>query len=302
MREVVARAPAKVNLSLEVGSVRPDGFHDLATVYQAIGLYDEVVVRRAEAFAVTVQGDERLSVAEVPTDDSNLAVRAARLLASRHGGERGAHLTITKGIPVAGGMAGGSADAAAALVACDVLWGTRTPRRDLLAIAAELGSDVPFALVGGTAVGTGRGDVVTAAITRGKYWWVVLESQRGLSTPEVYREFDRIHTNEPPRRPAVPDGLMSALAEGDVGRLGRALANDLQPAALRLRPELEQSLASGLEGSAHGALVSGSGPSCLFLCTGRAHAVEVAGWLEGRGLGPVSSAPAPVPGARVVSG
>ncbi len=302
MREVVVSSPAKINLSLAVGPVRADGFHRLATVYQAIGLYDEVTASSGidGQFSVDVEGDERLSISEVPTDDSNLAVRAARLLAAHYGISEGVHLTITKGIPVAGGLAGGSADAAAALVACDVLWGTRTPREELLAIAAELGSDVPFSLVGGTAIGTGRGEIIAPAMARGSYWWVVLESGTGMSTPAVYREFDRIHAGEHPPEPAVPVELMAALRNGDIERLGAALSNDLQPAALRLRPELAQSLGHGLEGSAHGAILSGSGPSCLFLTEGRAHAVQVAGWLKGCGLGPVSFAPGPVAGARVI--
>ena len=302
MREVVVTAPAKINLFLGVGAARPDGFHPLATVYQAIGLYDQVSARTAldGELTLSVEGDERLSVSEVPTDETNLAIKAARLLAARHGIGGAAHLTITKGIPVAGGMAGGSADAAATLLACDALWGTRTPRAELVSLAGELGSDVPFSLVGGTAVGSGRGEIVTPAMARGSYWWVVLESETGLSTPEVYREFDRLHAGGTSPDPAVPDSLMAALRVGNIERLGAALSNDLQPAALRLRPELEPSLAYGLEGSAHGAIVSGSGPSCLFLAEGKPHAIQIAGWLKGYGLGPVSFAPGPVHGARMV--
>lgn len=301
--EVRVSAPAKINLCLGVGAVRDDGFHQLATVYQAIGLYDHVTARVAPAgeFSLTVESDERLRVSEVPTDDTNLAIRAARLLATRLDVEQGVHLTITKGIPVAGGLAGGSADAAAALVGCDTVWGVGTSREELLSLASELGSDVPFILVGGTAIGTGRGEIVTPAMTRGSYWWVVLESERGMSTPAVYREFDAMHARRSPREPVVPDLLMAALRSGDVEQLGAALSNDLQPAALRLRPELEQSLGDGLEGSAHGALLSGSGPSCLFLAESKPHAVSIAGWLEGHGLGPVSLAPGPVQGARVIS-
>jgi 4-diphosphocytidyl-2-C-methyl-D-erythritol kinase len=300
--EVVATAPAKVNLCLGVGPVRADGFHPLATVYQAVGLYDEVTVRASTdgSWGIEVEGDERLSVSEVPTDDTNLAMRAGKLLAAHLGIDAGLQMTIDKGIPVAGGLAGGSADAAAALVACDAFWGARTPREELLELAAELGSDVPFALVGGTAIGSGRGELVTPAMTRGSYWWVVLESGQGLSTPAVYREFDVMHEGHTVPEPQIPDTLMEALRSGDIEKLGASLSNDLQPAAFRLRPELEQSLFHGLEGSAHGAIVSGSGPSCLFLAEGRPHAEQVAGWLKGYGLGPVSFAPGPVPGARVV--
>jgi 4-diphosphocytidyl-2-C-methyl-D-erythritol kinase len=298
---VTVSAPAKVNLCLGVGPVRDDGFHALATVYQAIALYDEVRVGAAEDVTVTVHGDERLSVSEVPTDESNIAVRAARLLAAHHGVDRGVDIAITKGIPVAGGMAGGSADAAATLVACDALWRLRTPREELMALAAELGSDVPFALVGGTAIGSGHGEVVTPLISQGEYWWVVLESPTGLSTPAVYREFDAMHERSAVPEPEIPDALIAALRAHDIEALGAALCNDLQPAALRLRPELGDALETGRLNSAHGAVVSGSGPSCLFLCEGRAHAWQVAGALKSDDLGPVSYALGPVPGARVVA-
>lgn len=301
-REVVAVAPAKINLCLGVGGPRPDGYHALATVYQAIGLYDEVRVRAADRDSVTVTGDERLAVAEVPTDSSNIAVRAARLLARHHGLDAAVAIHIVKGIPVAGGMAGGSADAAAALVACDALWGTRTPAEELAALAGELGSDVPFALVGGTAVGTGHGELVTPLPARGEYWWVVLESPAGLSTPAVYQEIDRLRAGSAVPEPEVPDALVQALADGDPKALGAALANDLQPAAFRLRPELERNLATGLAQAPLGALLSGSGPSCLFLCEGAPQAAQLADALTERGLGPVSVAAGPVPGARVVSG
>jgi 4-diphosphocytidyl-2-C-methyl-D-erythritol kinase len=299
-RTVVVSAPAKINLSLGVGPVRPDGFHALATVYQAVGLHDHVTVSDADDISVSVRGGSR-DVGEVPTDESNIAVRAAQLLARHHEVGRGVRITIDKTIPVAGGMAGGSADGAAALLACDLLWGLGTPREQLVGFAAELGSDVPFALVGGTAIGSGRGEVVTPLMTRGEYWWVVVEADGGLSTPAVYREFDALNAGTEVGDPEIPDELMQALRGHDVAELGAALSNDLQPAALSLRPELEAVLEQGRLASAHGAIVSGSGPSCLFLCEGRSHAVQVAGDLAARGLGPVSYAPGPVHGARVVA-
>lgn len=299
--EVAVTAPAKVNLCLGVGPVRADGFHPLATVYQAIGLYDRVTVRDADEVSVVVRGHARLSVAQVPTDEANLAVRAARTLAGHHGLERGVEIVVDKGIPVAGGLAGGSADAAATLLACDELWGLRTPREELLHLAGELGSDVPFGLVGGTALGSGRGEVVTPLPTSGRYWWVVLESLAGLPTPSVYREFDVVHEASTVPHPQIPESLLGALRGGDVAELGAALGNDLQEPALRLRPELREALEHGRAASAHGAVLSGSGPSCLFLCDGRAHAVRVADALSARGLGPVSCAPGPVRGARVAA-
>jgi 4-diphosphocytidyl-2-C-methyl-D-erythritol kinase len=297
-REVVVAAPAKINLSLGVGPVRADGYHPLATVYQAIGLYDEVTVRPAAEQSLTVIG-EHVDVSDVPTDESNLALRAAALLALRHGRDDAVEMTIRKRIPVAGGMAGGSVDAAGALVACDELWGLETPREELLGLAAELGSDVPFCLVGGTAIGTGRGEVVTPAMTRGRYWWVVAVAGEGLSTAAVYREFDRLHAAAPTPQPTVPTELMAALRSGDVEMLGKAVSNDLQPAALGLRPELEELLARGVRGSAHATMVSGSGPTCLFLAESETHATQVRGWLWDSAA-KVLCAPGPVPGARVI--
>jgi 4-diphosphocytidyl-2-C-methyl-D-erythritol kinase len=300
-RQVSAVAAAKINLCLGVGPTRADGFHPLATVYQAVGLHDRVTVRAADEVSVAVRVDARLALQQVPTNGSNIAVQAALLLAEHHGVDRGVDIVIDKGIPVAGGMAGGSADAAATLVACDRLWDLRTGREDLLELGAQLGSDVPFALVGGTAVGSGRGEVVTPLTTRGDCWWVVLESACGLSTPAVYREFDALHPGSSAFTPEVPSALVAALGTHDLPALGTALSNDLQAAALRLRPELRGALDLGLSEGVLGAVVSGSGPTCLFLCADRPDAVRVAAALRAHGLGPVSVASGPVPGASVVA-
>ncbi len=296
---VTASAPAKVNLHLGVGALRPDGLHPLATVYHAIGLLDEVTVRPAPAYGVTVSGDERLALEEVPTDDSNIAVRAARLLAERHGIEEQVAVHIDKQIPVAGGLAGGSADAAAALVACDALWELQTPREALAELAAELGSDVPFALVGGTAIGTGRGEVVVPAMVRGDYWWVVVGASFGLSTAAVYREFDAMHARQQVPEPEIPEALMEALRNRDLEKLSIALDNDLEDPALRLRPEIQQALTAGLGAGCLAAQVSGSGPSTLLLCESQAHAQQVAADVAAQGFSPALVAHGPASGARV---
>lgn len=293
-------SPAKINLQLGVGGVRADGFHTLATVYQAIGLYDDVTVTRADATTLAVAGE--VDVTEVPTDRGNLALRAAALLAEHAGlddAEAAVRVEIHKRIPVAGGMAGGSTDAAAALLACDELWGLRTPADELLALAARLGSDVPFCLVGGTALGTGRGEVVERVDDTGSYWWVVALSDRGLSTPAVFAEFDRRHAGRAVPEPEVSQDLLVALAAGDVDALAAALSNDLEPPALGLRPDLAQLLDLGGRPPALARLLSGSGPTCLFLAADEADATKVRDVLRDAGTTALV-APGPAPGAHVV--
>lgn len=303
VQSVAARAPGKVNLQLSVGGRRHDGYHDLMSVFQAVGIYDEVRATRGESGAgvtVTVEGD---GAEQVPTDGTNLAVRAALCVADEAGVEADVDLHITKTIPVAGGMAGGSADAAAALVACDILWEAGLDRPALLELGAALGSDVPFALVGGTAVGTGRGDRLTPALARGEYRWVFALAEGGLSTPEVFAECDRLRGANPVVAPRVSDRVMSALRSGDAHALGRALTNDLQPAALSLMPRLRNVLEVGAKFTALGGVVSGSGPTCAFLARDDLHHIELLFALSStRHTRTAKRATGPVHGARAVEG
>ena len=293
---VTVRAPAKINLNLSVGRLRPDGFHELATVYQAVGLYDDVELAQADTLSVSVTGAEG-----VPLDESNLAARAVLLLAEHTGSDPAVAIAIRKGIPVAGGCAGGSADAAAALVGCDALWGTSLSKDELTALAAQLGSDVPFALHGGTALGTGHGEQLTPVLGQGSYWWVLALSDEGLSTPEVYRQLDRQREQGPVGVVRDPADVLAALRQGDAVALGRALGNDLQSAAVSLRPSLRLLLETGRELGALGTVVSGSGPTVLLLGRDEEHAVALASSLAGHGVcSGVRVAEAPVAGARVV--
>lgn len=299
---VTVRSPAKINLGLSVGPPRPDGFHPLATVYQAVALYDDVTadVRDDSDVTVEVLGD---FAADVPADGSNLAIRAARLLQAEYEVEDGVDLTIRKAIPVAGGMAGGSTDAAGALVACNRLWGLQLPQAELLRLAAELGSDVPFCLVGHTALGRGRGEQVTEVMSRGTFHWVFAIAEGGLSTPAVYAELDRLRPLRRVETPEVPPDLLSALLTGRPAALAVALSNDLQAAALSLRPELAATLQFGLDQGALAAMISGSGPTCLFLAEDSRQAVDLAVELAASGLcRMVRQAEGPVPGARVLAG
>ena len=298
-RSVTVRTPAKVNLQLSVGGRRLDGYHDLVTVFQAVGLYDEVVARPSKGGAtVRVSG---IPDDAVPLGHDNLAVRAALALAEATGVDPDVELELRKSIPVAGGMAGGSADAAGALVACDALWGTHLEREELVALAAGLGADVPFALVGGTAIGLGTGTRLTPALARGRFHWVFAFAETGLSTAEVYAEHDRLALETVGLEPEVSDLLMAALRAGDAVALGRSLANDLQRAAVSLRPRLRLTLDVGEEYGALGAIVSGSGPTCAFLARDDDHALDLAVALSAADVcRSVARADAPVHGARIV--
>ncbi|MGW3287488.1 4-(cytidine 5'-diphospho)-2-C-methyl-D-erythritol kinase [Streptomyces sp. NPDC001002] len=297
---VTVRVPAKVNVQLAVGAARPDGFHDLANVFLAVGLYDEVTVTPADELRVTCTGPD---AGQVPLDGTNLAARAAVALAERRGIDPAVHLHIAKDIPVAGGMAGGSADGAGALVACDALWGTRATREELLDICAELGSDVPFSLVGGAALGIGRGEKLTVLEVGGTFHWVFAMAERGLSTPAVFREFDRLGEGTDIPEPVASRELLDALAKGDPDALAAAVSNDLQPAALSLFPELADTLAAGRTAGALAALVSGSGPTTAFLARDPESAAKVAAALESSGTcRTVRVTSGPAPGATLLGG
>ncbi|MFJ6833246.1 4-(cytidine 5'-diphospho)-2-C-methyl-D-erythritol kinase [Streptomyces sp. NPDC091209] len=295
---VTVRVPAKVNVQLAVGGARPDGFHGLANVFLAVGLYDEVTVTAADGLRVTCAGPD---AGQVPLDRTNLAARAAVELARRYGIDPAVHLHIAKDIPVAGGMAGGSADGAGALLACDALWGTNASRDELLDICAELGSDVPFSLVGGAALGIGRGEQLRALEVGGTFHWVFAMAERGLSTPAVFREFDRMNEGVRVPEPVASQDLLDALAKGDAGALARTVSNDLQPAALSLFPALADTLAAGRAAGALAALVSGSGPTTAFLAPDAESAKTIAGALLASGTcrsARVTQSPAP--GATVL--
>lgn len=296
-RPVTVRVPAKINLHLAVRPVRPDGFHDLVTVFHAVSLFDEVTVAASETPGIEVHGE---GMTEVPADETNLAWRAVQLIAEHAGRAPDVRVVLRKGIPVAGGMAGGSADAAGALLGLSTLWKLDLTRDELADMAAQLGSDVPFALHGGTAVGTGRGERIVPVLARHQLHWVVALHRGGLSTPSVYRELDRLReTNPQPMRPVEP--VLEALSGGDPRQLALALGNDLQVAAVSLLPDLRRTLRAGVQAGALAGIVSGSGPTCAFLCSDAQAARDVATELAGMGVcWKVRVVHGPVPGARVV--
>lgn len=267
-RSVVAKAPGKVNVCMRVGAPMPDGYHDVATAYQALSLGEELRAEHAADLTLSFSGP--VFTGSLPVDRSNLVIRAAHLLQARTGYRGGARLHVVKRVPIAGGMGGGSADAAAALTALDALWGLGLTRDELLGLGAELGADVPFALMGGTAIGTGRGDRLSPALVKGQFHWVVVLSEPGLSTPEVYTALDEHrerHAADIPAigTPQVGADVLQALRAGDSRMLAEVLHNDLQVAALHLRPELAGVLELGERNGALAGVVSGSGPTIAFL-------------------------------------
>ena len=324
---VTVRAAAKVNLVLVVGPARPDGFHPLDTVYQAISLYDDVRVTEADAWSVSVTPIGDVDCSGVPLDEANIALRAGRLLTAHHGTAGAAHVEIHKGIPVAGGLAGGSADAAATLVALDRLWDLGTTDDDLLALAAELGSDVPFALLGGSAHGLGRGELVEPVVDEGSYWWVVVPSEQGLSTPAVYAELDRLAETSADSASSdhgSPDhgssghgspghgssghgssghgsaAMVAALERGDATAVAASLRNDLEAPAFSLRPELARRVELVAAHTGGPVLLSGSGPTLVAASADQDTAREARAALLEAGLDVVHVATGPVAGAHVV--
>lgn len=299
---VTVRVPGKVNLYLGVGDVRDDGYHELTTIFHAVSLLDEVTVRNADVLSLEMSGE---GVDSLPADERNLAWQAAELMADHVGRAPDVAIAIEKSIPVAGGMAGGSADAAAVLVGINTLWELGVPRRDLHALAAQLGSDVPFALHGGTALGTGRGEELATVLARNTFHWVLAFADGGLSTPAVFAEIDRMRDTgakraHPPRLDD-PEPVLAALASGDPKTLAPLLGNDLQPAALSLDPALARTLAAGTQAGALAGIVSGSGPTCAFLCASATSALDVGAELADAGVcRSVRVASGPVHGARVV--
>lgn len=297
---VTVRVPAKINLVLAVGPKRSDGYHELATVFQAISIYDEVEASAATDTTVAVRGTY---ADQVPTDESNLAVRAAATLAGYAGVRSGVRLQVHKRIPVAGGLAGGSADAAGSLVACDALWDTGLGRAELTGLGARLGSDVPFALAGGTALGAGRGERLTPIMVGGTFHWVMAVADGGLSTPDVYAELDRLRGADGAGDRDLDVGLdvLTALRAGDAEALAGTLHNDLEAAACALVPSLRTTLETGRDLGALAGIVSGSGPTCVFLAQDAEHAGELADELVAAQVcADAVTATGPAPGARLI--
>jgi 4-diphosphocytidyl-2-C-methyl-D-erythritol kinase len=313
---VTVRVPAKVNLQLAVGPVRADGYHDVATVYHAVSLFDEVTVTPAKRDRVAITGE---GASSLPTDSGNLAAQAARALACAVGPgsleAAGLAIQIIKRIPVAAGLAGGSADAAATLVACNELWDSGLGQQELCELASGVGSDVAFGLLGGTAIGIGRGEQVTPVLASGTFHWVLAFANGGLSTADVYARCDRMRASKEGRpakehkvssargpHPVLDNALIAALRAGDPAKLGPLLSNDLQSAAISLRPELRRALVAGRDLGALGAMVSGSGPTCAFLAKNSRHARDLTAALAGAGVcRAVTQVTGPAPGATVVA-
>ena len=298
-KSVTVRVPGKVNVYLGVGPREFSGYHELSTIFQAVGIYDEVTVSAADSLKISGLG---AFADQIPTDETNLAWKAAQLVARACGEDPNIHIQIDKSIPIEAGMAGGSADAAATLVACDAYWSAGIPRDQLDAMAATLGSDVPFMLHGGCALGVGRGDVLSPVMIRGSFHWVFATFDEGLSTAQIYEKTDELRGLEFEAEPEVPTELLSALARGDAPALGRLLHNDLQLAATTSRPLLGRVLEQGIDYGALGAIVSGSGPTCAFLVRDESSAIDLVVALKASGLvDDVLRTHGPVHGARVIS-
>ena len=300
-RGVVARVPAKVNLQLSVGPLGSDGYHEVTTVFQAISLFDDVSVATApngNGLSLDISGQTSNGV---PADNSNLAIRAAEFMIKNYDLPIDLEIKLKKEIPVAGGMAGGSADAAGVIVGLDSLFELGLSRDEMESVGSKIGSDVPFSICGGVAIGSGRGDQITPALAKGNYFWVLALSGQGLATPSVYQECDRLREGLSIATPQVSEPLMQALRAGDAKALGKSLTNDLQSAACSLRPALRLVLDVGVDYGALGGIVSGSGPTVAFLVTDDEHAMDLTVALSASGVvSSVVRATGPVSGARII--
>ena len=299
---VVIRVPGKVNLGLSVGPLDSDGYHEIVTLFQAISLYDDVTVKIGSEGAGITLGASGSTSTGVPLDETNLAYRAADLMIRKFQLDSDIDIHLKKEIPVAGGMAGGSADAAGVIVGIDALFELGLSRDELERIGSELGSDVPFGIAGGTAIGRGRGDQLTPVLSQGTYQWVLALSNSGLSTPAVYGECDRLREGLSIAKPSANDALLQSLRAGDARELGKALSNDLQSAACSLRPALRLVLDVGNDYGALGCIVSGSGPTVAFLVEDEERALDLTVALCASGVvGGVVRASGPTHGARRIS-
>ena len=297
--QVSVRVPGKINLQLSVGPLQRDGYHELATVFQSVSLFDELTISETDSDGIEIAA---IGKSTIPLGGENLAYKAAELMCNKFDIETGLLIKIKKEIPVAGGMAGGSANAGATIVGIDSLFSLGLKRDEMERIGSEIGADVPFTISGGTAIGTGRGDQVTPVLSRGSYNWVLALSTSGLSTPAVYKECDRLREGLDISKPHVSDSLLQALTHGDAKALGKALSNDLQAAACSLKPALRLILDVGIDYGALGGIVSGSGPTVAFLAESEDHALDLVVALTSSGVvGNVIRVAGPVPGARVIS-
>ena len=281
LHSITASAPGKTNLFFAVGPLQEDGFHEVASVYLALNLREEVTVTPATEWSVSVSGNVSVEqLAAVPTGADNLVVKAAKRVAELAGiNAQPVAFAIDKHVPVAGGMGGGSADAAAALVAVNSLWCAGVENQ--LNETVDLGADVPFAVSGGIAIGLGRGEKLTAIDGVAELNLVLVTSDQGLSTPAVYKRLDELRaaSGQDPKTAApavVPEGLVAALKSGDSKALAQLLHNDLQDAALDLRPDLRATIEAGLTAGALTGFVSGSGPTVAFLAADANQAEELA--------------------------
>lgn len=297
--QVSVRVPGKINLQLSVGPLQRDGYHEVATVFQSVSLFDELTISESDGDGIEIAAEGKSAI---PLGKENLAYKAADLMRKKFDISTGLLIKIKKEIPIAGGMAGGSANAGATIVGIDALFSLGLKRDEMERIGGEIGADVPFTISGGTAIGTGRGDQITPVLSRGSYNWVLALSSSGLSTPAVYKECDRLREGLDISKPHVSDSLLHSLSQGDAKALGKSLTNDLQAAACSLKPALRLILDVGLDYGALGGIVSGSGPTVAFLAENEDHALDLVVALTSSGVvGNVIRVAGPVPGARVIA-
>lgn len=303
-----ATAFGKINLFFKVGPLQENGYHQVASLYQAVNLPETVIAEVAPDWEVAVTGNIDAShLKGVPTNRNNLVVKAAKAAGAALRFKRVPRLsfTIHKNVPVAGGMGGGSADAAAAILAAESAWGRKLSTAERFSVAAELGADVPFSMLGGSAIGVGTGHELDPIEQRSVLHWILVPNDFGLSTPAVYAELDRLRDMRGDNPKWVPEAqvnqlLVEALRQGagaeDIAPL---LHNDLQEAAVSLRPELQDILDLEERAMALRAIISGSGPTIAMLARDANDAHAIASRLQTFGQQAIVTT-SPAGGAQLV--
>ncbi|WNR44763.1 4-(cytidine 5'-diphospho)-2-C-methyl-D-erythritol kinase [Paenibacillus roseipurpureus] len=271
--KIFEKAPAKINLSLDVLHKRPDGYHEVEMVMTMVDLADRIEMQEMARDTIIISSQ----AGYIPLDEKNLAFQAARLIKDRYDVKQGVYIHLDKRIPVAAGLAGGSSDAAATLRGLNRLWNLNISNEELQILGAELGSDVPFCVTGGTALATGRGEKLEPISAPPQCWVVLAKPPINVSTSEIYGKLNARGIKQHPSTA----GVLSAIRDKQFDRLCDNLGNVLEGVTLDLYPEVRHLKECMQRLGADGVLMSGSGPTVFGLVSKEAKVARIYNGLRG---------------------